>query len=314
MKWFIILSVCSISLTLGNKYVAQQYNYSNTIVFLQNILSILFIFICYLTKVITFNKFSLHQLLECLIPAIYLSLQLVSFIKAISYIAIPTIIMFRNISTCIIGFIDFFLFEKKITKLQAFGIFLTFVGGLMYAWRDLNFNPYGYLFIGLNNIIYIMNTVYTKHVLNTLDQTPEGIAFIQQIYLLPIVILYTIVSDEFPDNLDNLVQLSFFTIFILFVLGIFGGLISISYMNLYKRTNVLNIAIAGDINRILAIVLSFFIFSNKFSSIQAIGLFVGCLGISMYVYVDRCKKNKYQQIKQSLESMDEPSEEEKETE
>ena len=228
--WFLGLFIASISLTVGNKYVAVNYNYPNCMIF-QNSVAIVNLLIGEKLGAFKFKPFTTRQLLQVSVPSIFLSLQIMASLKALLYVAVATTVVFRNLATFSVAMAEKTL-KKSLSASQLHGLVVIVIGGIIYAWQDITFNAVGYFWLTFNCIIYTASSIYTKQIIARIDQTSDGTALLQQIGSLPFILLHAIIFNELPKGITDVLDLKMLP-FIVFVFLGFMVPIALSYMNLY---------------------------------------------------------------------------------
>ena len=141
---------------------------------------------------IEMKKFTFEQWKIFSFTAFFLTVQIVSALLALPLVAIATMIVFRNISTCIVALIDWLVFKREFTVSAVAALVMTTVGMLVYAWNDINYNFMGYIWLLVNAVVTVMNTFWNKIYISAYaeqkKQTTQGISLIQQTETLPLII------------------------------------------------------------------------------------------------------------------------------
>jgi len=156
------------------------------------------------------------------------SLQLLTSIKALPYVAIATTVVFRNVSTLLCAFIETVYFGEKFSTRAKAALVLIFLGSLVYAKEDLTFNFTGYMWLCGNTAAYTINNIYTKLTVTKMDQTGSGIALVTTLLTLPMFTLYAVHFGEIPQGIYDLGGLSTAVMVVFLFLGLMGTLISMS--------------------------------------------------------------------------------------
>eukprot|EP00944_MAST-04C_sp_MAST-4C-sp1_P013548 g13548.t1 len=296
--WFLGLFIASISMTVGNKYVAVNYNYPNCMIFFQNSVAIVNLLIGEKLGFFKFKPFTTQQLLQVSVPSIFLSLQIMASLKALPYVAVATTVVFRNLATFSVAMAEKAFLKKSLSASQLHGLVVIVIGGIVYAWQDITFNAVGYFWLTFNCIIYTASSIYTKQIIARIDQTSDGTALLQQIGSLPFILLYAIIFNELPKGITDVLDLKILPFIVFVFLGFMGTLIALSYMNLYKRVSATSVAVASNINKVCSIFIAWFVFRKSLSSIQIFGLVVSIAGGLYYSFAtDKAKKQAKEQKK-----------------
>jgi GDP-mannose transporter len=224
------------------------------------------------------------------IPVFLNSIQLLTSLRSLPYVAIATTVVFRNMSTFACAFIETTFLGATISSRAKGALVVIFFGALVYAYQDLNFNFYGYMYLSMNMVAYTINNVYTKVTVRDMDQTGSGIALIQLLISLPVFTFYAAFFGELPQGLWAAFELRGTVLYVFLFLGLMGTLISMSYNNLYKLVSATSVVVAANMNKVAAILLAFFVFGKPLSALQVFGLMVciaGGIGYSVILQQDK---------------------------
>jgi len=300
-QWFVGLFIASISMTVGNKYVAVNYPYSNCMIFFQNTVAIINLLVGEKFGFFKFKPFTLKQLLQITVPAIFLSLQIMASLKALPYVAVATTVVFRNLATFSVAMAEKIFLGKSLVTAQIHGLCIIVVGGLVYAWQDINFNATGYFWLTFNCLIYTTSSIYTKKIVADIDQTSDGTALLQQIGSLPFILLYALFFGELPQGISKVFTLQMLPMIVFIFLGFMGTLIALSYMNLYKRVSATTVTVASNVNKVISIFVAWIVFRKILSVLQIVGLTISILGGLYYAIESGRAKELAKKKKKSIE-------------
>lgn len=291
MKWFVGLLVASVMLLVGNKALVLVYPYVNFMILCQNTICV-FIFL-YGTKMGYFQmkKITKQQFIELSIPSVLFTLQLYTSLKALAYIKVATTVIFRNLCTLLCVGAETTLFGKKFANEQVYALVLILFGSLVYGLNDLEGLNMGYAWLSVNTLTYAVNNLYTKAKVSEMDQTADGVAYIQQVLSLPLFLGLGATSGEFPDCVTSFVRLSVGPMILFIGLGLAGTLICMSYSNLYKTVTATSVVVASNINKVISILLAYFCFGKPLTMIQVGGLGLCIAGGMCYSFASSAAKN-----------------------
>jgi drug/metabolite transporter (DMT)-like permease len=307
--WFGGLLVASVSLLVGNKIVAESYTSNNLTILFQQVIATLILYVgIQAGKFGETKPFKKQQFISLLIPALLNSLQLLTSIKSLPYVAIATTVVFRNVSTFACAFIETTFLGATISIKAKGALVVIFVGAVIYAAQDINFNFWGYMYLTLNCVAYTINNVYSKVTITDMDQTGTGVSMIQLLISLPVFTLYAIFFGEIPGGLYKAFELRGTVLYVFLFLGLMGTLISMSYNNLYKLVSATSVVVAANMNKVAAILLAWYVFGKPLSAMQIFGLLVCiCGGVSYSVILKQDKAaaklaaQKYEKVNQTEE-------------
>lgn len=188
--WFLMLGVAALSLVLGNKYIGEAFIYSNVALFYQNGVAALILFFGSKTGHFTMKPFTKNQFYQMTMPAIFMSLQIVTSFKSLALVAVATTLVFRNLATCLVAGVEMVMFGSRFTFLTKVSLAVIVLGAWIYAQADLHFHAVGYSWLLANMVVFVANAVYNKKVISEMDQSADGIALIEQTISLPFLLLY----------------------------------------------------------------------------------------------------------------------------
>lgn len=292
--WFIPLSISSIFLTVGNKYIAHQFPYHNISLIFQFTVTIILLWLGNYFSIFKFNTFTKKQFIKMTIPAFALALQTLTMMKALPFSNISTVIVFRFSSIGIIAYLEYFFLSTIITNKKKLYIVILLFGAFIYSQQNVSANATGYLWLTTNTVINCLSVIYTKIIVTKSNQTPDGLAFIEQI-LASVVLFNSMLlhgelspSAKFPDNTI------FWSVFI--ALGFMGTLISISYMNVYKYFSATHVLIASNFNKILSIGISWVVFNIILTAQELLGLVICIIGGLLFMFSPNESTNEYDKI------------------
>lgn len=289
--WFAMLGVAALSLVLGNKYVGESFKYSNVALFWQNGMACVMLLIGEKTGHFQFKPFHKDQFVQMTIPAIFMSLQIVTSFKslAIPEVKVATTLIFRNLATCLVAAVEMFMFGSRITQMTKVSLATILFGAWVYARSDLTWSPVGYMWLTANMFIFTANAVYNKKVITEMDQSGDGIALIEQTISLPFLLLYAAFFGELPEGVWAVSTLPNDVLAVFVWLGFMGTLIAISYANLYKRVSATSVTVASNMNKVIAVLIAWSMFNNILTAQQVFGLMV-CMGGGIWYSFESKKK------------------------
>jgi drug/metabolite transporter (DMT)-like permease len=176
------------------------------------------------------------------------------------------------------------LFGKKFTNEQVYALVLILLGSLVYGLNDLEGLNTGYVWMSVNTITYAINNLYTKAKVSEMEQTADGVAYIEQLLTLPLFLGLGTASGEFPDCVFSFARLSLAPMLLFIGLGLAGTLICMSYSNLYKTVTATSVVVASNINKVISILLAYLCFGKPLTLIQVGGLGICIAGGMCYSF------------------------------
>jgi drug/metabolite transporter (DMT)-like permease len=153
----------------------------------------------------------------------------------------------------------------------------------VYALNDITYNYVGYVYLCVNAISFVTLQITEKYFVVEMKQTAEGISIIQNLESLPVLIfLSQVIYNEDPISSFSNLNGNFIVVAIAST-SIFAFFINLCYMKISKFAEATSIAVAGNLNKILSILLSTYFFEERLTSYQVLGLVISLVGIGLYV-------------------------------
>jgi drug/metabolite transporter (DMT)-like permease len=284
--WLFMLFVASVTMTVGNKYVMKQWDYANTLTLMQNGTAVLYLGVGRYLGMLDMKPFAAQQWKVFAVSSFFLAMQILTSLKALPFVAIATVVAFRNTCTVIIAIIDYLVFGNKFNKAQIMSLAVTTAGMILYAVQDINFHVVGYLWLVGNSVATIINTFWNKFYIThyTKDlkiQTSYGVSFIQQVETLPIVFVLATMNNE-GEAFAALNPLSAAAKFMVFGTCLGGVLIGIAYPKCFSLVSGTSVVVASTANKAVSILIGMWLFGTRLSMLQVVGLLVCIVGSLWY--------------------------------
>eukprot|EP00934_Nitzschia_sp_Nitz4_P009267 Nitzschia sp. Nitz4//scaffold32_size149145//114207//115343//NITZ4_002896-RA/size149145-augustus-gene-0.62-mRNA-1//-1//CDS//3329548120//9257//frame0 len=293
--WLTMLFIASVTMTVGNKYCMKQWDFANTLTLMQNGTAVLYLGVGQYMGMLGMKPFAMQQWKVFAVSSFFLAMQILTSLKALPYVAIATVVAFRNTCTVVIALIDYFFFNTKFSQPQMLALALTTVGMVIYALRDINFNAVGYLWLVGNSVATIINTFWNKfyitHYTKELKiQTSYGVSFIQQVETLPIVLVLAFANNE-GDAFSKFGPLPVSAKLMVLATCLGGILIGIAYPKCFSLVSGTSVVVASTANKAVSILIGMWLFGTQLSFIQVVGLLI-CIAGSLWYAVEGKKSSK----------------------
>mmetsp|Transcript_2752 Transcript_2752/g.5918 ORF Transcript_2752/g.5918 Transcript_2752/m.5918 type:complete len:379 (-) Transcript_2752:91-1227(-) len=292
--WLIMLFIASVTMTVGNKYVMKKWgDFANTLTLMQNGTAVAYLATGRYLGFMDMKPFTGQQWRGFAFTAFFLSMQILTSLKALPYVAIATVVVFRNTCTVIIAVIDYFFFGNKFSPLQMASLATTTVGMLIYAWQDINFNLVGYLWLVGNSVATISNTFWnkvfiTKYTKELKIQTSYGVSLIQQTETLPIVFVLAAFNNE-GGAYTAYTPLALPAKLTILATCAGGVLIGIAYPKCFSLLSGTSVVVASTANKAVSILIGMWLFGTRLSVVQVLGLAI-CVGGSLWYALEGKRK------------------------
>jgi len=284
--WLFMLFLASVTMTVGNKYVMKQWDFANTLTLMQNGTAVLYLGVGRYTNTLDMKPFKAQQWKVFAVSSFFLAMQILTSLKALPFVAIATVVAFRNMCTVVIALIDFFMFGNKFSQPQMMSLVVTTLGMILYAVQDINYNAVGYLWLVGNSVATIINTFWNKfyitHYTKELKiQTSYGVSFIQQLETLPIVFVLAFANNE-GDAFSAIGPLTMYGKAMIFATCLGGVLIGIAYPKCFSLVSGTSVVVASTANKAVSILIGMWLFGTRLSGLQVVGLLICIVGSLWY--------------------------------
>ncbi|CAB9517274.1 Solute carrier family 35 [Seminavis robusta] len=291
--WLFMLFLASVTMTVGNKYVMRNWAFANTLTLMQNGTAVLYLGIGNYAGMMEMKPFALQQWKVFAVSSFFLAMQILTSLKALPFVAIATVVAFRNTCTVVIAVIDYFVFGNKFNQNQVLSLALTTAGMILYALQDINYDAMGYLWLVGNSVATIINTFWNKfyitHYTKELKiQTSYGVSFIQQVETLPIVGFLAIMNNE-SAAFGEMGPLTMAAKSMIFATCLGGVLIGIAYPKCFSLVSGTSVVVASTANKAVSILIGMWLFGTQLSFLQIVGLLI-CIAGSLWYALEGKRK------------------------
>jgi drug/metabolite transporter (DMT)-like permease len=289
-------------------------SFPNILCLVQNGITFLFLLTAYATNTLDFQPITQRDIMIFALPSLFLTLEILTSLLALPLVALATVVVFRNISLCLVAVGDYFIFGTTFNNATIAALAVIVSGSLLYAWQDIQFDANGYWWLSINAVLYVISNFYNKWFITNSKQSSYGIALIVQGTSLPFIISLAAAGREFDDagavfsTLGSQMQ-----VFILFT-GLACMMLTVGYNMCYKMASgtahtsfslfsfyssyvsllssqlcsflfsppsfaspATSVTIVGNFSKALSIIAGYVIFNTTLSALQVLGLLI-CMG------------------------------------
>lgn len=231
------------------------------------------------------------QLVRLALPSLNFVLMLACSMKALKTVHVATVVVARNACTVFIAFGECIVFGKRFSPVVWMSLATILLGSYVYASTDMNFEPTGYFWQGLNSIFFIIGQLYEKWAMvSSKDQTALGVSTIKNALSLPVLAGLVLAFRE-HDSLHDALALPSSTHLLILLSGLGCCALSIVYMTLYKISSATAITVGSNFNKVVTIICSSFLFAGELGRSQLAGLLI-CIGGSLWFSMESMKAKK----------------------
>jgi hypothetical protein len=280
--WYATLICSSIAMTCLNKFVATGFHDHFVLLFVQAGMSVSFNLLG--TKLAIFpplKPFTRQQFLSFSLPSVIFTCMLVTSLAGLPYVSVPTVVVFRAVATVVIAMLDVVIFKNEITRRMAMALVVVVVGAAIYSMYDITYNRIGYMWMALNMGLMIVVQFAEKYtVSSTVDQTSEGMAIIQNLYLMVIALCMSAFASENP--VSSFKSATFSISIGILLTGVVGFTLNLATIQLNKVAFATSIALAGWFSKVSSLIIGPALFHNQVTLVQLLGAFTSMMGVAAY--------------------------------
>lgn len=289
-RWFVLFCASSVGMQLLNKAIAVSFrdvgvtSMDSMLMVWQQLAAIGLNFVCIIFvggEVWVIKPVTLAQVKRIALPTIVFVLMLICSLKALKTVHVATVVVARNLCTVAVCAGEALFFNRRTANSAVMGLLIIVIGSIVYGFADLNFELHGYSWQAANSFLFITNSLFEKWTMSSsTDQTPLGMSTIKNSLSVPLLFCMMAVNGELGFAGVELIPR--WTWFLIACSGIGCCSQSIVYMMLYKLASATSIAVGGNVNKIVSIVLAAYLFVQPMGVLQIVGLGICMLGSLQY--------------------------------
>ena len=269
-------------MTIGNKWLMMQSSlkqHTQVVVVVQNLIAVAITAVGAMLGLLQVRPISRRQLLFYSWDAVVLAVQLWTSFKALQHLSVSATTVCRSLAIPVVAWLEWLILSTRLTSHRQISGWLVVIGAFIYFHEDVVYASApleGYLWALANLISYCSNSVLDKIFMSSLDQTPSGMAMLTQLISLPIS-LAGIALFEQGDAADIPLQKTFLVLnktlaLALLITGALAAALGRAYAACYKVSSATAVTVAGNVNKMLAILSSVFLFDARMTSTQLAGM------------------------------------------
>ena len=273
--------LCSATLLIANKYAVYKVAAPSFILFSQ-----------LMGTAVVVKAFAAMGKIECdalektkvqkFLPVALIFLSTIfTNMKSLQYANVETFMVFRFSTPLVVSIADYLFLGRKLPNARSWMcLFALLVGAIGYATTDSSFHVKGYAFCALWYVIFCLDQIYLKHVINTvkMDSTWGRVFYSNFLASVPLVFTFINDSDEI-DALKNMSTSAFMAVFVSVALGV-----GMSYFAWKARAllSAASFTVVGNVCKVLTIAINVSLW-DKHASPVGIGCLMFCL-VAAYFY------------------------------
>lgn len=273
--------LCSATLLIANKYAVYKVAAPSFILFSQ-----------LMGTAVVVKAFAAMGKIECdalektkvqkFLPVALIFLSTIfTNMKSLQYANVETFMVFRFSTPLVVSIADYLFLGRKLPNGRSWMcLFALLVGAFGYATTDSSFHVKGYAFCALWYVIFCLDQIYLKHVINTvkMDSTWGRVFYSNFLASMPLVFTFINDSDEI-EALRNMSTSAFMAVFLSVALGV-----GMSYFAWKARAllSAASFTVVGNVCKVLTIAINVSLW-DKHASPVGIGCLMFCL-VAAYFY------------------------------
>ena len=300
----------SMSMVLVNKHVLNSFGYSctNSILLLQNIVSVLFVVLGNVLGLVRTEPMRM-DIVTAWVPvnAIFVGMIWTGFFS-LKHLGVPMVTVLKNFTNVIIIFGDKFIFGREHSAGVWFTIALLFASVICGGTTDLGFSLVGYTWQFLNCCFTAAYSLTLRGVMDKvkkLVKNPRGLdefsmVLYNNLLSIPFVVVLMIQNGEVPRFLTEAREQppSFFVA--AGISGVVGFGISIASLWFLSRTSATTYSITGSLNKIPTVVFGYLFFATQTSFWNLLSVAFG-LGAGLCFTAAKIKESQQAKVQQQLQ-------------
>jgi len=159
-----------------------------------------------------------------------------------------------------------------------------------------------------------INAIVDKMFFSNSEQTSTGCTLITLFMSIPISVLFELSTNNSDGSNNDSIAIydikqihtlianqQTVVIAALVITGALASLLGFCYTQCYRAASATTVAVAGNVNKLLSIVVGFLLFDDKLSFVKFIGIFVCLVGGFLYSIFEKGNKKKTAEVMEELD-------------
>jgi len=273
----------SSTMLIVNKAAVQALPYPLMVTNAQMIVSVVVISAMRQSSVVSFPLPDPGKLRDWVGVTVAWVMPIVFNMKALQLLNIETVLVFRTLTSLGVALGDHIWLGQKIEPVGLCGLVAISLGGVVYAYFDVQFALEGYIYAGCYWGSLVVNMLYTKHVFNQHQEMSSWEkSWLSNLMTVPALTLYCLLFEQLPQGILEMSQLSVYGALIV-LLSCFMGLgLSVAGTKCRDVFSATSFDVLGNMNKIVSILLSRILLGSVMSTQSAMGLLLAMTGGMLY--------------------------------
>eukprot|EP00730_Choanoeca_flexa_P012503 TRINITY_DN4336_c0_g1_i1.p1 TRINITY_DN4336_c0_g1~~TRINITY_DN4336_c0_g1_i1.p1 ORF type:complete len:320 (+),score=61.25 TRINITY_DN4336_c0_g1_i1:140-1099(+) len=283
-----IIAYClsSMSMIYTNKLVLSTYGfpYAATLLLFQSSVAVGCLVLLSAFSFIKLEPFSFETAKKWSPVTIFFGLMLYTGSKTITYLSIPVLTVFKNMTNLFIAFGDWYFFGQTVTPGIIFSFGMMTLGSILVGFTDLEFNLRGYVWMCCNCLAQTGYVLYMRQAKTTTKLSEWGMSFYNNLLCIVLMALAAVFSGELEQVADYpLLTSTGFLVAMVFG-GVIGTGLSLSVFWCVSATSPTTYSMVGALNKIPITFISVVFFHVAMDWKMAVSVCVGLVSGLVYTY------------------------------
>lgn len=261
-------ATCNSTMLILNKLCITYIHSPNAILVAQLAFNAAFICLLHKLGMIDCDPIEMGKVTKFSPVVLGFVLLLYTNLRAIDRVPVDTFVCARASLPCITALLEFVFLGRQLPSLRSSAslIFIA-LGAFFYVRTDVQFDIRGYMWLGMWYLMSILENLWVKHVITTLDMTQWGRSLYSNIFSLPFCFVIAGASGEFRALEEQIWNK---TSCIYLVLSCFAA-VAMSYSSFHLRDliSATSFTVVGNVCKLNTLLINYTIW-DKHASPQGI--------------------------------------------
>jgi len=261
---------CSVSMILGNKFISTSIppeSKSNlpqiSIIAFQCMSAVIFSEFARSAKIINYSSFSYNKAKQWLPVNIMFIGMLCSGFLSLIYVNVPMVTVTKNCANLLTVFGEAYIFKESTTMLTITSVILMTIAAVAAGSNDLEFNLFGYFFLGLNCFCTSAYVLLMRHASNKIKWETWEKIYYNNLLSFFILLPYCLFSGEIGRAINDPGLMTYKFLFVNLVCAFIGFYLNFASLWCVAATSATTYAIVGSLNKVPITILGFIFFDTK---------------------------------------------------
>jgi len=283
----IIRWLSSSGMLVVNKMAISKFKFTATLLLFQILLTVAVVFVAKQAGLIAVDKLEARKL-QLWVPVVGIFMaMLLSSLKAMENgCTVETVIVFANLNTLAVLYGSWNFLRENVTRNVVLSLLVIIAGALIFSKGDLEFNAWGYGWLLVNTAATCSYNLYTKHTLNVIkfEAKPASWSAVwyNNVLSVPVLLAIMLWTGELAPAIAELKRMPSSGHLAIVISGVIGFSISYTGFWLQHLVSATTFTVLTNLNKIVSVIMSFFIFNTPLSTVSWIGLGVSLSGAYLY--------------------------------